>query len=490
MLGGLWPTFGDRPLEHRFPLEARGDIHFQVDVMRTMDQADSALDVLVSLPEGAFRRRAAESSGGDSLDVRVRVALLDTGGKAFAEYSTDMALPSPSPTNSEYPVPRRWLRLRPRWLPGTAGLQVKIEDPQRTRGGLWHQIKGTPRAGTAAARLVEARAPRRLSDPLFVWGVPENAGALSESELRTVRESFEPNPYRYYGLYQPVMTVYWERYPAAGPAALAGEAAPPDRLVEELRILRLADSVLVYSAAESLRTPAAPGWTLRRFDCSGQPGGSYLLSLTLRDDAGELASRRAEFQIVWERESWLHDERELLDQARAVLPADVYEEFEGLDRGAKEAYLRDLWARHSGGVPAAEDPLRRKFAERMRYADENFKGLRRGALSDRGRVYVRYGAPDEVRRQLNPQDEEMLWIALPEEIESDAVGEEQTRLSRRRTRVDNSAYEIWEYIARGDPLFPEYVNPNQKIGLKFVFVDEMGTGEYALVYTNVPNAVN
>jgi len=104
---------------------------------------------------------------------------------------------------------------------------------------------------------------------------------------------------------------------------------------------------------------------------------------------------------------------------------------------------------------------------------------------------VRFGPPDEVRFELNPQDTELLTFQLPEELrregEDDPVA--RLRLSKRRTYADNRAYEIWDYTTRGDPLLPDYVPPGQRLGLKFIFVDELGDGDYSLVYTNAPSAL-
>ena len=40
-------------------------------------------------------------------------------------------------------------------------------------------------------------------------------------------------------------------------------------------------------------------------------------------------------------------------------------------------------------------------------------------------------------------------------------------------------------VGLGDPLFAEYAPPGQRFGLKFIFVDEFGVGDYTLVYTNL-----
>jgi GWxTD domain-containing protein len=254
----------------------------------------------------------------------------------------------------------------------------------------------------------------------------------------------------------------------------------------------LADSLEVHAAAETVRVDTTARWTLKRFDVSGLTAGSYRFEVALQDLAtagsGVLARSRGEFQVVRERNNWLFSESELMAYGRVLLPAREYQRFAELDRGEMESYLRDLWSRHAPSRPGEPNELEQKFLERVQHARETFHGHRSGIHSDRGRVYVRYGPPEEIRAELNPQDEELLWITLPVEVADDGVDDPALREHQAgyRSPYDNSAYEIWEYFGRGDPLLPEFADPSQRLGLKFIFVDEMGTGDYTLVYSSIP----
>jgi GWxTD domain-containing protein len=164
----------------------------------------------------------------------------------------------------------------------------------------------------------------------------------------------------------------------------------------------------------------------------------------------------------------------------------AYDSFVTLGRGEQEAYLRDFWNRHDPTPQGQQNAVEQKFYQRVAIANQQFGGYRRGMETDRGRVFIRYGPPDEVTLNLNPQDEELLGYVLPQEIEDPGLSlDEKLRQTRPRSRYDDRAYEIWEYQIRGDPLIPEYVHPGMQTGLKFIFVDELGYGDFSLVYTSI-----
>ena len=498
LLAGFWPKFSADPLENPFPLEAKGNVRFQVDAVVFKEAGAPSLEVDIAIP---LEDLAVVPTQGDSLGITLE--LLNEDGDARARFSTSMWLPPDSTLSMRDPSARRSVRLYPRWIEGTRGLRVVVVDLGGRKRGLLDQMRDVRPSGEAAARLSfptgggpnDGDAPAMdapLSGILFARGLsgPADAAiplgeATAGTNFRSLRARLEPNPYRTYGRSAPVLTFYWERYRPTG-----WDSTRTDGVLTHYGIYRQSDSLLVRERSETLRVEEAL-WDLKRFDVADLPTGTYFLEIALRDPVAgpsslPIGKSRGAFQIVWDRKLERLKDSELTAYARVLLPAQQFEEFTLLDRGGREAYLQALWDRYDPTTPGEPSALESVFYARVRQAEEKFGGWPKGLISDRGRVFVRFGEPDEVSVQLNPQDEELLWQVLPQEIEESA-DDATTRMhqTRHRTPLDNRAYEIWEYAGRGDPLLPDYVPPGQSMNLKFIFVDEFGVGDYSLVYTNL-----
>ncbi len=133
------------------------------------------------------------------------------------------------------------------------------------------------------------------------------------------------------------------------------------------------------------------------------------------------------------------DEKSLDDEfSKAVYistreETNIYSQLKGVE--AKRRFLGAFWARR-GGVE-----FRKKYLERIEQANQKFTTrFSPGWRTDRGRVYIVYGAPDEVERY--PYSENM------------------------------KPYEIWHYY-------------NLQGGVIFVFGDRTGFGSYELLHSTL-----
>ena len=106
---------------------------------------------------------------------------------------------------------------------------------------------------------------------------------------------------------------------------------------------------------------------------------------------------------------------------------------------AKRKFMSAFWRKRSTG-------LRDEYMARVQYSNQNFATMgRKGYRSDRGRVYITYGRPDDIERH-------------PSES-------------------DRRPYEIWSY------------NSIQG-GVIFVFVQRNATGDYELVHSTHRNELH
>ena len=116
---------------------------------------------------------------------------------------------------------------------------------------------------------------------------------------------------------------------------------------------------------------------------------------------------------------------------------DQYEKLQGID--SKRRFLTDFWKKRGPGV-------REEYLARAAYANANFAAMRReGYRSDRGRVYIMYGIPDDLERHPN--------------------------------ETDMRPYEIWSFHGIQG-------------GVIFAFVQRSTGGDYELVHSTHRNELN
>jgi len=104
---------------------------------------------------------------------------------------------------------------------------------------------------------------------------------------------------------------------------------------------------------------------------------------------------------------------------------------------AKRVFIYDFWKKRNTTPVSQVSSYRQTYMERVAYANTHFGvGRNEGWNTDRGRVYILYGPPDEIDRHPN--------------------------------ETDSRPYEIWYYNSIEG-------------GVNFVFIDRTGFGDYTLV---------
>ncbi len=185
--------------------------------------------------------------------------------------------------------------------------------------------------------------------------------------------------------------------------------------------------------------------------------------------------------MLWNSDSWDRTEQDVLDEARVLFTETEYEKFKEMSFGDRELYIQRFWAESDPTPQSAQNELRGEFLRRVAFANREFSahGMK-GMITDRGRIYIRFGEPDEIERELLPTVDRQLDRRVDELTKDNAEG----RLLATNDEADTRPYEIWSYTRRGAPLFPEREFTTSMTGLKFVFVDETGTGRYVLRYSS------
>jgi GWxTD domain-containing protein len=242
-------------------------------------------------------------------------------------------------------------------------------------------------------------------------------------------------------------------------------ADAPDSGAMQVTVTDSTGTALVSTRPTPIRIQ--PGGVLLRgqVDLAGLPAGTYGLSVRLQFGGTEVA-RSEQFDMAGFAETMEKEEERIallrqtdegffgamsedeIDEAHAPLlylvSADSMRVWgTGLSLQAKRRWMTDFWSARDPTPGTAKNEARERFYEVIGYANREFAEAGRkstpGWRSDRGRIYIRYGVPDDVF--------------------------DQSRLSG-----PTAPYLVWKYT-RGKEL-------------NFVFVDQTRIGAFRLVYSN------
>ncbi|MGD8923196.1 MAG: GWxTD domain-containing protein [Candidatus Zixiibacteriota bacterium] len=180
---------------------------------------------------------------------------------------------------------------------------------------------------------------------------------------------------------------------------------------------------------------------LREISSADFPPGDYEMEILLRGRRNKkLGQQRELFSVKWSQGALLrHDYKTALDQIALIARAGEIDEMKDLKTYEERARaFNEFWLARDPSVGTPENEVKDEFYRRIEYANVQFRAMRReGWRTDRGRIYVIHGEPDQI------DDYPMSPQYVP--------------------------YQIWHYYKQG-----RY--------RRFLFVDEDLDGDYRLEY--------
>ena len=136
------------------------------------------------------------------------------------------------------------------------------------------------------------------------------------------------------------------------------------------------------------------------------------------------------------------EEKDIDDEfewCRYISSKDERNTFKKLNLDGKRTFIKEFWARRDQTPTTPINEYKRNYLSSVEYADQAYRGtFRAGWRTDRGRVMLVYGRPDEIER-------------FPFSSE-------------------NKAYEVWHFFSLQG-------------GITFIFVDRRDMGDYELVHS-------
>jgi GWxTD domain-containing protein len=366
--------------------------------------------------------------------------------------------------------------------PGDHVIEVRGENLSREKRGLLDRLRNRPLAATARllVRVPDLTHEPSMADPVFEMG----------------HGTHSPYPARLYGLLNDSLHARVRVF-GHGSYALEWLAANRDGEVA------WRDSTRLEAEGETETTISTSVNTV--------PAGQYVLRFVATGPGGSVSTSRS-FDVAWALVTWERAWRDLDLEAELALSEESFAAYRTLPVGEKEAYMQDFWHTLDPSPDTADNEVLDEFHRRVAYADLSYSEVVRGALTDRGRIHVHFGRPDEIQAEAIPSHlagqgaesvlEKVENVFQPTEHQRDdplgplsggsAEGDPRARRQRQQERDrligpanEVTSYELWVYTGGGQPLFPEVQAVTMDTGLRVLFVDLTGYGRYRLRKSSV-----
>lgn len=135
----------------------------------------------------------------------------------------------------------------------------------------------------------------------------------------------------------------------------------------------------------------------------------------------------------------IYSYKDQIAQIRYIATQNEWNSLRRIPGSGLKAAIEDFWDKHDPSPGTLRNEAREEFYKRVLLADERYSlhARLKGWRSDRGRIYIKYGDPDEINSEVHP--------------------------------LDSPPYIVWHYYS---------------LGKRFVFFDQKGYGDYTLENQN------
>ncbi len=352
------PTSPDLP-----PLTGASPPYFKADLAISLDAEDRvALSVSIGVPYPELQWRLSSSGYGAGVEIMVSLEPDDRAERVFGDTWSDRIV---VPTFQETTAPRALQASRTfRLPPGGYRARVSVSD----------LASGLTSSASERLRVPDlSRVPLGLSD--LALGLSDSAGA------------FVPMPARMYGLEARALAarvVLFDHRPGPWPRVLTLAY----RVLDEMREEELAGTMPVTMAH-------AVEPVVLRIPAGGLFLGEYLLEVSLLGGESPWRVERS-FEVTESGPPRGQDFTRIMEVLSYIAEPGEVARLRSLEPARQAAGWEEFWRRRDPDPDTGVNEARVEFFRRVRYTEHHFQGYGPGWRTDMGRIYIKYGPPDQV----------------------------------------------------------------------------------------------
>jgi GWxTD domain-containing protein len=323
---------------------------------------------------------------------------------------------------------------------------------------------------------------KKVTFPLTVRSIPEDSLYLSDIQLATAiqreteKSQFYKNGYKVipnvgniFGFNLPALFYYSEIYNFT-------ETPPGDssEYVVRSRILDHENRVVKSNPDKVRKKPGLSAVELGRVSVVSLNSGTYIFEIEVQDLTSNQIYRREKKFFIYRPQDFTKaaetprsgtsaaesaeaypdsryetmSEAEInkeFESAKYISMKDEQNTFKKLTLDAKRRFILEFWGRRDPDASTRRNEAREIYLSRVKYSNEQFSGFKDGWKTDRGRILLIYGEPDDIER--SPFSSE------------------------------TKPYQIWHYYS-------------VQGGIDFVLVDKRNFGDFELVHSTARGELN
>lgn len=261
---------------------------------------------------------------------------------------------------------------------------------------------------------------------------------IQDSLFRKGDLNVTPNPPRLYGDLLTDLFVYYELYDLSEDKDYQAHCEVLDRRNNSL----ISQTVRVDSTSKEQYV---------RINIKNFSRGNYTFVLTISHGNTEV-KRAGEFRVL--QSIFTQDYDITLQQIRYIASHEEYKTLKNLPPEDRLSGLIAFWQKRDPTPTTTYNEALLEFYRRIRYANQKWDTYIPGWKTDRGRIYIKYGPPDDIEYHPFERGLKEHWVDIPASMETATV----------------HAYQIWNY----------YSLEGHQQKKEFIFIDFDGRGEYEL----------
>lgn len=173
---------------------------------------------------------------------------------------------------------------------------------------------------------------------------------------------------------------------------------PVGNLHEKINILKDDDTVKVITSEVNCRGSKVS--QLKKIDISDLDEGYHKITIVIKDPISNVINKTEDYFSIRKKNSSnyrlfvdLEDEIALL---KYFLPSHKTKIWKELSIEGKLKFIDKFWEVNNTAIPSEKNEFYELTKERIRYSNEHFSHFKDGWNTDRGRIFIRHGKPDDI----------------------------------------------------------------------------------------------